>query len=111
MSTAPVGGLEQDAGGNPIAGVIVSFSLYAADPPEVVYGAEGQEIDTTEPPVSVSSGSDGTWSIALERTDTMTPSGQLYQVDRIIGEIHQAPAFITVPAGGGPLWQLLAPSP
>jgi len=111
MATAIVSGLEQDAAANPIEGVEVNFSLYVQDPPQVVTGPEGQEIDVTAPPVSVTSGSDGTWSIALERTDTMTPSGQMYQVARVLNGINQPLAYITVPPGGGSLSELLAQAP
>lgn len=111
MSLAAVSGLEADAGENPIEGMLVSAQLYPTS--IFAYNPDGAAIDT--PPQETNTAEDGSWSIALECTDTLVPAGMVYRISRVIfggtDPVHQLDVFITVPAGGGSLENLLTSQP
>jgi hypothetical protein len=106
MTKATVTGTEIDAGGNLLAGVQVTAALY---PWRLCWSEETYGINPAG--ISTESASDGTWSLDLECTDSMTPVGMTYEISRFYNGAFLPPLWITVPAGGGDYLALVTSEP
>jgi hypothetical protein len=102
-----VTGTEIDASGNPLGGVQVIATLT----PSVVVDEPGPDDVDPNLPLTTYSASNGTWSLSLERTDLMTPSGEVYMIQRFADGAFLPVAYITVPSGGGNYLSLLTSAP
>jgi hypothetical protein len=78
---------------------------FPREPPAMAPG--GAIVEPASAPVAL----DGTWAIDLERTDTMVPSGMLWELlSRTVAGVDHL-EYIYVPSGGGRLEDLIAIPP
>jgi hypothetical protein len=106
MATATVTNTVVAANGAPITDLVVKARLWPAQP---AFSPAGVEI---APWVSTTTNGQGQWTLVLERTDTMIPSGMTYQVLEASKSAKLSRSFyIHVPSGGGDLMDLLVQPP
>lgn len=107
MSTATVTGTVLAADSSAVVGASVTWRLFPHN--QVAYDPTGHKVADGG---FVRSASDGTWALTLERTDTMVPTGVTYELHtRSWTARLDHREYITLPAGGGTVAQLLTSPP